>query len=125
MSDTRPSIDAWIDEIKSQPGSENIGIVFVQVGVARGSTRAGDPVAKIEMTHDPERLSQAVADAVAAPGVVAVRAWANRGTLEVGDDMLCAVVAGKIRPDTLAAWEELTHRLKSDVITYQEHYPDR
>lgn len=120
MSETRPSIDAWLEEIKSMPGSENIGIVFLHVGVARGTTKAGLPVSKVEMTRDPEKLSEVIDNAATTPGVIAVRAWANEGELSVGEDMLCALVAGDTRANTFGAWEDLSRRLKADVIEFQE-----
>lgn len=120
MSEQRPSIDAWLDEIKSQPGSENIGIVFLHVGVARGTTKEGLPVEKVEITRDPEKLLDAVADAEAVPGVVAARAWVNEGTLQVGEDMVCALVAGNVRSNAFGAWENLARKIKSDAMSYTD-----
>ncbi len=120
MSNSRPSIDAWLEEIKREPGSENIGIVFLHVGVARGTTKDGNPVAGVEMTHDPDKVAEAVAEAEAIPGVLAARAWINEGLLDVGDDMVCALVAGNVRSNAFGAWEKLARRLKSEAMNYHE-----
>ncbi len=120
MSDKRPSIDAWLDEIMQQPGNEKIGIALLHVGVVRGSTREGLPVAGMEVTRDEDILQDAVVEAEAAQGVAAVRAWVNEGTLDVGEDLMCTLVAGDTRPHVLSAWEKLSARVKSEAMTHKD-----
>jgi molybdopterin synthase catalytic subunit len=120
MSDTRPSIDAWLDDIMGQPNSDEVGIALLHYGVVRGSTREGAAVARMEVTRDDRLLREAVAEAEESPGVNAVRVWVNEGTLEVGEVLMCALVAGDTRPHALSAWERLAGRVKTEVMDHKD-----
>jgi molybdopterin synthase catalytic subunit len=120
VNNKHPSVETWLDEIKSASDSKDIGIFFIHNGVVRGTTRGGVPVSALDISCNHERLARTIAAVEDMPGVVAARAWINEGTLNVGDDMIYALVAGDIRKNVFPAWETLVRRIKSEVIVAHE-----
>ncbi len=120
MDSTRPSVEAWLGEIKSSPDSPRIGMMLVHNGVVRGTSRDGSPVRGMDLSYDRERLNDVIAQAGSMPGVVAVRAWINQGRLAVGDDIMYALVAADIREHAFDGLRELVRRIKSEVVTESE-----
>lgn len=120
MNNKRPSLETWLDEIRSTSDGKEIGIFFIHNGVVRGTTREGVPVSALDISCDHERLAKTIAAVEDMPGVVAARAWVNEGALTVGEDMICALVAGDIRKNVFRGWETLVRRIKSEVIVASE-----
>lgn len=120
MQRTRPSVEAWIEEIKNGPDSSRIGMYLIHNGVVRGSARDGSPVSGMNLSYDRGLLEQVIEQVRAMPGVVAVRAWINEGTLEVGDDIMRALVAGDIRENVFGGLQELVRRIKTEVVKERE-----
>ncbi len=120
MNNERPSLETWLDEIKSASDGKEIGIFFIHNGVVRGTTREGVPVSTLHISCDHERLAKTIAAVKDMPGVVAARAWINEGTLSVGEDLIYALVAGDIRKNVFRGWETLVRRIKSEVIVARE-----
>lgn len=109
-------IDSWLSEIKSSPDSARVGMYLVHNGVVRGTARDGSPVSGMELSYDAERLNEVLAAVAARPGVVAVRAWVNEGSLAVGDDIMFALVAGDVRENVFAGLQELVRLIKTEVV---------
>ena len=120
MNNRRHSLEAWLDEIKRDSKAPAIGIFFIHNGIVRGTTSDGAAVCSLNLSYDAERLAEVIAQVEAMPGVAAARAWINEGNLPVGEDMICALVAGDARKNVLVAWQTLVRRIKSEVITQQE-----
>ena len=121
MASRAPSVQDWLDEIKSTSNSSEIGIFFIHNGVVRGTTREGLPVASLELSYDHKRLQELIAEAEAMPGVVAARAWVNEGTLSVGDDLIYALVAGDVRKNVFDSWQTLVRRVRTEGIRQHEN----
>lgn len=115
-----PDLNAWIDDVKALPDADKAGMLLVHRGIVRGSTRAGDSVSGMLLTYDRERLEQVLADARTWPGVVAVRAWVNEGSLAVGDDIMSVLVAGDIRENVFDALQRLVRTIKTEVVAEDE-----
>lgn len=111
-----PSFDDWLAEIKSEPGSERIGMYLMHNGVVRGTTRAGGPVTGMDLSYDPAALHRTIEAAQGRPGVVAVRVWLNEGRLSVGDDIMRVLVAGDIREHAFDTLTELVRTLKTQCV---------
>lgn len=120
MKSTRPSIEAWIDEVKKAAGSAGIGMLLVHNGIVRGSTRDGEPVRGMDLSYDRERLDEIIVQVGSMPGVIAVRAWVNEGKLAVGDDIMYALVAADIREHAFDGLKELVRRIKTEVVSEWE-----
>lgn len=123
MNDARPSIDAWLAEIKRSPEASGVGIYLAHNGVVRGRARDGSPVSGMELSCDAARLGEAIDSVRRMDGVIHVRAWVNEGTLAVGDDIMMALVAGDIRKNVFGALQELVRLIKSGVVTEREIAP--
>jgi molybdopterin synthase catalytic subunit len=120
MSQARPSLQAWLDEIKRGPDSPRIGMYLVHNGVVRGTARDGSVVSGMNLSYDRGRLEAVLEQIEARPGVVAVRAWINEGTLAIGDDIMYALVAGDIRENVFGGLQELVRLIKSEVVAEWE-----
>ncbi len=89
---------------------------LVHNGVVRGTARDGAAVSGMELSYDHVRLQEVIDQAKAMPGVVAVRAWVNEGSLSVGDDIMVALVAGDIRENVFAGLQQLVRLIKTEVV---------
>lgn len=115
-----PDVAEWISAVKAQPDAAGIGMILSHQGIVRGTSRAGDAVRGMDLTVDRARLGEVLAEAAAWPGVVAVRAWVNEGSLAVGDDIMKVVVAGDIREHVFDALQRLVALLKTEVVSEVE-----
>ena len=115
-----PDVNEWIRAVKAQPDAGRIGMILSHQGVVRGASRSGEPVTGMDLTVDRARLAEALAEAATWPGVVAVRAWVNEGSLAVGDDIMKVLVAGDLREHVFDGLQRLVARLKTDVVSEVE-----
>lgn len=126
----KPSVDAWLEEIKKSPLSRGAGMYLIHNGVVRESPKAevregatGLPrVCAVETEVDWEKADKAVEEALSLPGIIAIKVWLNEGILMVGSDIMQVLVCGDIRPRVIAALEKLVGDLKSKCITEKEIY---
>ncbi|MBN1321504.1 MAG: molybdenum cofactor biosynthesis protein MoaE [Thermoleophilia bacterium] len=91
-------------------------------GVVRGTARDGTVVTGMNLSYDPDRLREVMAEVAARPGIVAVRAWINEGRLAVGDDIMYALVAGDIRENVFSGLQELVRLIKTEVVSEFETF---
>lgn len=117
---SRPSLDVWLEEIKAATSGRPVGMYLLHNGVVRATSRAGHPVSGMELAVDREAEEAAVRRVAAMPGVAGVRVWINEGALEVGDDIMLALVAGDIREHVFAALESLVAEIKRVVVKERE-----
>lgn len=115
-----PDVNEWIRAVKAQPDADGIGMILSHLGVVRGTSRSGEPVTGMDLSVDRVRLAEALADAATWPGIVAVRAWINEGSLAVGDDIMKVLVAGDIREHVFDALQRLVALLKTEVVSEAE-----
>jgi len=108
--------------VKSRPGSDAIGMILSHQGVVRGTSRSAEPVSGMTLNVDRQRLAAILAEAGSWPGVFAVRAWVNEGSLAVGDDIMRVLVAGDIRDNVFSALQRLVSAIKNDVVTEWESH---
>ena len=113
-------IDDWICDVKAQPDSAAIGMILAHQGIVRGTSRSGELVRGMVLHGNRERLEDVLAEARTWPGVFAVRAWVNEGSLSVGDDIMKVLVAGDIRDNVFAALQRLVSLIKSEVLSESE-----
>lgn len=116
----RPSLEAWLEEIKRSPDAARIGMYLVHNGVVRGTARDGSPVSRMDLSYDSDRLVEVIEQVRTRVGVVAVRVWINEGMLEIGEDIMYALVAGDIRDNVLGALQELVRLIKTEVVKERE-----
>ncbi|MEG2172403.1 MAG: molybdenum cofactor biosynthesis protein MoaE [Desulfovibrionaceae bacterium] len=115
-------ISRTIQELKKRPGfTENVGMMLVHNGVVRGWSRKGhEKVTSVNVTPDREKMLAICREMEQQPGIFAILAEANEGTLMPGDDLLFLVVAGDIREHVKATFAELLDRVKKETVVKQE-----
>lgn len=119
----KPSLDAWLAEIKTSGDVEGTGMYLVHNGVVRGYSRDGRPVTGMVLGVDRELLAELLESARLMEGVTHVRAWVNEGRLEVGDDIMYVLVAGDIREHVFEALQAFVRMIKTEVVTEEELRP--
>lgn len=113
-------IDEWVREVRQQVDLAATGMFLVHQGVVRGTSKTGEQVAAMLLEVDRGRLDEVLAEARRWPGVQAVRAWVNEGTLAVGDDIMKVLVAGDFGDRVHAAMRRLVATIKSEVVSETE-----
>ncbi|OUP10395.1 molybdenum cofactor biosynthesis protein MoaE [Collinsella sp. An2] len=133
MSQSAPSIDAWLAEAKQDPDFQQCGMYLVHNGVVRatpkarvregvsGGVEADSSVARLTFSYDADKVKRAIDDARALPGIFYVRVWLNEGELAVGDDIMYVLVGGDIRPHVIDALQTLVGTIKNTCVNEVEH----
>ena len=122
-SHTKPSLDAWLAEIKSSGDITGTGMYLVHNGVVRGTSRDGRPVTGMILSVDRARLAELLESARLMEGVTHVRAWVNEGELSIGDDIMYVLVAGDIRDHVFEALGAFVRMIKTEVVAEEELRP--
>ena len=114
------TIDRWIKEIKQKADPEELGMILVHNGIVRATSKSRKPVRGMKLSYDKEKLNSTVLSLKLKPGVADIRVSINAGNLQVGDDIMVLVVAGRYRTDVLPIFEELLSVIKREIVTEQE-----
>ncbi len=116
-------INALLEQIKTHPGYEKVGMVLCHQGVVRATSRDGRPVRGLRVAVDEQLLEQIIKEKKALPGVVEILVQINADRdLLVGDDVMGLVVAGDIRENVIAALSETLNAIKSKVTQKTEYF---
>ncbi|MDD2458423.1 MAG: molybdenum cofactor biosynthesis protein MoaE [Eubacteriales bacterium] len=123
-----PSLDLWLKEAKSDPRADNCGMYLFHNGVVRKTAKAQAhlnekgtlPITGLLFTYEAQKVSEAIALASRMEGIHYVRAWLNKGQLDVGDDIMLVLVGGDIRPRVVAALQALVEELKTNCVVETE-----
>jgi molybdopterin synthase catalytic subunit len=113
-------INERIERIKAGPDAAGIGMILAHQGIVRGTSKSGGPVSGMDLCVDHRRFTQALDEARAWDGVVAVDGWVNEGRLAIGDDIMKIVVAGDVRGSVIGALQRLVGIIKDEVVTEAE-----
>lgn len=117
-------ISKTIAALKAEPGFlEKVGMVLVHNGTARATSRAGAPVASLEVRVDQDLVETIRREGEAMPGMFRVLVEARAGTFAPGDDLLFIIAAGDIREHVIASLTHTLTRIKSEAITKREVAP--
>lgn len=115
-------IDSWITEIKKHPQSSSVGMILIHNGIVRATTRDGKPVKGMKLSYDSEKLNKIVEEIRKRDGIFEVKVWINEGLLNVGDDIMKVLVAGRLRTDVFPALQTLVSKIKNEVVHEEEIY---
>ncbi len=113
-------VQQWLDELKKQADPEELGMILVHNGIVRGTSKSGNPVGKMRLSYDKESLASLVSEQKRKEGIVDVKVWINEGDLEVGDDIMLLLVAGRFRTDVLPVFETTLTIIKMEIVKEQE-----
>ncbi len=122
---TPPSIEEWLREVKADPAASQIGMFLVHNGVVRQTPKAkvrqglddGILVKGMEFSYDTKKVEDAIAETYKLDGIFYVKAWLNKGQLEVGDDIMYLLIGGDIRPHVVDALQFLVEKIKTECVT--------
>ena len=115
-----PEIDDWIREIKGKSAPDQLGMLLVHNGIVRATSKQGKPVQGMVLSYDKDLLAEKVARFRETEGIVDIKAWINQGKLEIGDDIMRVIVAGRFRTDVLPVFEQLIREIKNEVVREEE-----
>lgn len=113
-------IDQWIAEIKKDSDFLDLGMILAHNGVVRATSKEGHPVKGMRLSYNRERLETLISEYKTKEGIVEVKAWINEGLLKTGDDIMYALVAGKLRKFVIPTLEEFVSRIKNEVVSEEE-----
>jgi len=116
-------IAEWIEEIKKTADPEKLGMIIFHNGIVRGTSKDGKTVGAMKLSYDKGMLEACVKELKGRDGIADIRVWINEGMLNVGDDIMRLVVAGRFRTDVLPVLQELLSFIKSRVVHEEEMYP--
>ncbi|CAB1056571.1 Molybdopterin synthase catalytic subunit MoaE (EC [Olavius sp. associated proteobacterium Delta 1] len=112
-----------MQDIKSHPDFDRVGMVLCHNGVVRATSRDGRKVSGLRVAADHEKLRQILAEQKQTPGILDIRVEiAEDRDLAVGDDVMLLLVAGDIRENVIAVLTETLNLIKSTVTTKTEYY---
>ena len=119
----RPSLDAWLADLKASDDFSSTGMFLAHNGVVRAHSRDGRAVTGMQLVVDRQRLAEIIETATLMEGVTHVRAWVNEGELAVGDDIMYVMVGGDIREHVFEALMAFVRMIKTEVVTELERRP--
>jgi molybdopterin synthase catalytic subunit len=113
-------IEQWIAEIKKSSSPEELGMILTHNGIVRATSKEGKIVKGMHLTYNKDKLNSLIDEFRDKEGIVAIKAWINEGSLNVGDDIMYVLVAGRLRTYVLPTLEELVSRIKKEVVSEEE-----
>jgi len=115
-------VDEWIGEIKKMADPKLLGMILVHNGVVRATSKNGKAVRMMKLSFDKEKLNFQLNQFRTKEGILDIRVWINEGNLNIGDDIMYVLVAGRFRNDVLPAMQELLSVIKNDIVREEEVY---
>ncbi len=76
----------------------------------------------MRFSSDDAKVRAVQKEALTLPGIYTVHIWLNNGELAVGDDLMCVLIGGDIRPNVTAALDTVVGRLKNECVREEELY---
>lgn len=113
-------IKEWMKEIKANSPPEELGMILVHNGIVRATSKKGEPVRSMLLSHDKDLLQSIIQEYSQKEGIVGIRVWINDGHLRIGDDIMLVLVAGRFRTDVLPVFENLIRDVKTRVVREEE-----
>ncbi len=113
------SVDSLLNDILTHIDLDNVGMVLVHKGIVRGVSREGKKVKALKVSFNGEDIQKIEREFSQKIGVEYVKIEVNSGYLNVGDEIMTIVIAGRYRSEVLSTFAELLDRVKS-VITEEE-----
>ncbi len=106
-----------LKSIKKRANKDNLGMILVHNGVVRKTSKENnEPVKKLYISYDKEKLQKEIKKIEALSFIEAVEVWINSGWLEVGDDIMYVVLAGDRRKNILPVFENLIETIKNEIV---------
>ena len=118
-------INKMMQQIKSHPDFNKVGMVLAHNGVVRATSRDGRKVRGLRVAVDHEKLEQVITEQRQISGIQDIRVEiAENRDLAVGDDVMLLAVAGDIRENVIAVLTDTLNLIKSSVTAKTEYFLD-
>jgi molybdopterin synthase catalytic subunit len=115
-------IAAWIEEIKKTTDPDKLGMIIAHNGIVRATAKDGKAVRAMKLSYNKDKLNTCVNELKGREGIAAIKVWINEGMLNIGDDIMRLVVAGRFRTDVLPVLQELLAFIKNHIVHEEEIY---
>jgi molybdopterin synthase catalytic subunit len=115
-------VDKWLKEIKENCDPESLGMILVHNGIVRGTSKNGKPVKSMKLSYNKDALDYCVQKLKNREGIAEIRVWINHGMLNIGDNIMYLLIAGRFRTDVLPVLQELLSTVKSEIVHEEECY---
>ncbi len=113
-------IEQWLAKVKKTADPEGLGMVLIHNGVVRGTSKQGKPVNGMNLSYDEDKLRRLIRRQKRKEGIAEIKVWINKGDLEVGDDIMLVLVAGRFRTDVVPVFESLLSTIKGEIVKERE-----
>lgn len=113
-------VEEWITDVKKGSDFRELGMILIHNGVVRATSKEGKIVRGMYLTYNKEKLNALLDEFEKREGILTIRVWINEGHLNVGDDIMYVLVAGRLRTYVLPTLEELVTRIKQEVVSEEE-----
>lgn len=111
-----------LNKIKKHQDFNKVGMLLCHNGVVRGFSRDGQPVTRIKVEANFERLNELLKEMKSRPGIIDISVEIKEGDLSIGDDIMYVVVAGDIRDNVFPVLKELVDKIKKEVTKKKEDF---
>jgi molybdopterin synthase catalytic subunit len=116
------NIAKMLDEIKTHPDFEKVGMILCHNGVVRATTRDGRKVKGLKVSVDHAKLEQILIEQSQKSGIVDIQVnIVENKNLAVGDDIMHLIVAGDIRENVISVLRETLDAIKTKVTKKIEY----
>jgi len=113
-------IEEWIADVKRGSDFKELGMILIHNGVVRATSKDGKVVKGMYLKYSKEKLNSLVNEYMKRDGIYTIKAWINEGRLNIGDDIMYVLVAGRLRKYVLPTLEEFVSRIKQEVVSKEE-----
>ncbi|WP_158508693.1 molybdenum cofactor biosynthesis protein MoaE [Thermosulfidibacter takaii] len=108
-------MDRLIQEVTHSSDLDNLGMILIHKGIVRGKSRSGESIKALEVRCDPEKIEELEQQFSTHPGIEFVKVIVNTGKLQVGDEIMSIVVAGRFREDVIPTFQKLLELVKQNI----------
>ena len=109
------SADKLIKEALSKSDPDNLGMILVHRGIVRGTSKDGKKIKALEISYSPKKIEELQKRFSSHKGIEHVKVVINSGRLNVGDEIMTVVVAGRFRKDVIPVFEKLLSEIKENI----------
>ena len=113
-------IEKWVAEIKKNADFNELGMILVHNGMVRATAKDGRRAKSLELVCESIKSNCLVNGYKRREGIVAIKAWINKGLLNVGDDDVSLWLPES--STSFALIEELLSRLKKKRSFWKKNF---
>ena len=122
------NIEKMVIKAKKSSKSKLCGMFLIHNGVVRQTSKAKvrknikdeRAVVGMQITIDDEKVKHYIDETLKLKGIYYVDVQIKKGKLVLGDDIMCVIIGGDIRPRCIKALNFLVSALKTKCITETE-----